>query len=182
MKPPPHLDSGKVLYWSWSGEKPFGKMRISQSPFEVEIFGFAICILAGQIYRFSCDRNWKVQNDTDFITIKEAMEADYPAYKEQPTAWNKYDDTDIDALIDESQGVKYYEEVGSRRTIQKIVSHLNTKNCNGMGVHSTDDGKWVLYIQKKDIPIASEVLSRNVEDGPAKPKKNFPKVVYREGA
>ena len=66
VKPPSHLDSAQVLYWAWSGKKPFGIMKDTNGAIAAEIYGFAICILGGTIYRFSCDRQWDVQNDTDY--------------------------------------------------------------------------------------------------------------------
>jgi hypothetical protein len=190
VKPPSHLDSAKVLYWAWSGDKPFGTMEYVDGRIAAEIFGFAICLLAGTLFRFSCDRQWEVQNDMDFPSIQEAMdfsypqyqnqsvwrdkfgdidissllfENDYPQHRNRPVVWNKFDDTDIDALLYENQRVRFYQEVGGRRVIQKIVTHLNKHNCNGMGVYSIAEGVWELSILRKDIPIASEIAERNID-------------------
>lgn len=162
MNPPSQLDGSQVLYWAWSGDKPFGNMNYTDGSVASEIYGFAICINAGTILRFSCDHDWQVQNDMDFPTIEEAMKAEYRQYQNQPTIWNKFDDTDIEALVEASQKVEFYREIGERRVIQKIVSHLQQKKCNGMWVHSVAKDTWILSIQKKDIAIASEIAKQNV--------------------
>jgi hypothetical protein len=163
MKPPLHLDSGKVLFWAWSGDKPFGKMPTGDNT-SIEIYGFAICILDGKLYRFSCDRNWEVQNDMDFDSIEEAKVSSYPQYSNQPIQWNKYDDADIDALISDNQRVHFYQEVGSRRVIQKIFDHLQKHKCYWMMVQSIANDVWLLSILKKDTQIASEISKSNMED------------------
>jgi hypothetical protein len=162
MKTPVQLDSAKVLYWAWSGDKPFGMMNYTDGSIAAEIYGFAICMLAGKIYRFSCDHNWEVQNDSDFPTIQDAMNAVYPQYQNQPVYWIKYDDTDIESLVDDSQMVEFYRETGERKVIQQIVAYLKQNNCNGMWVRSAAKGTWILSIQKKDVPIASEIAKQNI--------------------
>ncbi|MCU0333353.1 MAG: hypothetical protein MUE91_11985 [Ignavibacteriaceae bacterium] len=162
MKPPSQLDSARVLYWAWSGDKPFGNISADLSS-AIDIFGFAICIMDGELYRFSCDRNWKVQNDMDFESIEEAMMASYPQYQNQPIQWKKFDDTDIDALMSENQMIKFYQEVGARRVIQKIFDHLRKHKCTGMSVQSIAKDVWLLSILKKDIHIASEIAKSNVK-------------------
>jgi hypothetical protein len=162
MKPPPELDSAKVLYWAWAGNKPFGTMQDTNGKDVAEIYGFAICFLDDKIYRFSCDHHWAVQNDMDFSSIQEALDAQYPQYQNQPVHWNKFDNTDIDDLISESQLIKFYREVGERRIIQKIIQHLNSHNCKGMGVQSEGKDVWVLSIQKKDVKIACEIAQQNI--------------------
>lgn len=92
------------------------------------------------------------------------MRAFYPQYQNQPIHWQKYDDTDIDTLMDEIQLVPFYLECGGRRIIQKIVSHMNQQNCSGMAVQSISEDQWLLSIQTKDIPIASEVIKSNFRD------------------
>jgi hypothetical protein len=86
----------------------------------------------------------------------------YPQYQNHPLHWNKFDDIDIDALMSESQMVKFYREVGGRRIIQKIVAHLNKNHCDGMQVQSIAKDTWVLSIQKKDVQIAGEIAEKNV--------------------
>ena len=170
MKPRPELDSSKVLYWAWSDDQPFYIMKsigVNEDDIEttdnIEIYGLAICLLAGTIYLFYCNRHWEVQNDIDFDTIQEAMNLHFNKYENLPIYWNKFDDTDIDDLIAGSRRVKFYQEVGGRRIIQKIVNHLQTNNCNGMVVQLIAKDTWLLSIKLRDIPIASEIATRNVE-------------------
>lgn len=157
MKPPPLLDGAKVLYWAWSGDQPFGDMG------SIEIYGFAICIYdSGDMYRFSCDRRWEVQNDAPAgIDPQKAMDNIPPQYSNRPVHWIKYDDTDIDALLDEYRRIDFYRETGGRRIIQRIVTHLRKHNCSGMLVHSEAKDTWLLSIRKKDIPLASEIAEPN---------------------
>lgn len=132
MKPAAILDTAKVLYWAWSGDRPFYTMTDGDGIPVSEIYGFAICLLAGEIYRFHCNRAWRVQNDWTFPTLESAMSA--MNEQEQPIHWNKFDDTDIAALLDGSQKIKFYREVGERRVIQKIIDHLKQNDCDGMWV------------------------------------------------
>jgi hypothetical protein len=91
------------------------------------------------------------------------MDANYTQNQDQPLLWNKYDDSDIDALLSETQLVKFYQEVGGRRVIQKIITHLKNHNCNGMAVQSTGEDIWKLSIRKKDIKIANEIADSKIE-------------------
>jgi hypothetical protein len=167
MKPPPQLDGTKVLYWAWSGDEPFGV--ITDGTCALEIYGFAICICdEGVIYRYSCDRQWETQSDIPYETPQEAMDAFYPQYLNRPIHWIKYDDTDIDALLDECKKVEFYREFGGRRIIQKIFDHLRQHNCHGMSVRSETEDTWLLSIKKKDISLASEIAEQNV--APKEPK------------
>jgi hypothetical protein len=68
-----------------------------------QIYGLAMCIVDGAIYRFSCDYNWDVKNDIDYPSIQEAMKAICPQYQNQSVHWNKFDDTDTDAIFSESK-------------------------------------------------------------------------------
>lgn len=166
MRPPHQLDGAKVLYWAWSGNQPFGDMPFTDGSVASEIYGFAISIYdGGTIYWFSCDRQWEVQNDDPYTTPQQAMEANYPQYSNRPVHWIKYDDTDIDAVLEECQKIEFYREISGRRIIQRILTHLKQHNCNGMSVHSEAKDTWVLSIKKKDIPLASEVAEQNVNPG-----------------
>jgi hypothetical protein len=75
-KPPEKIDGAKILEWAWSGEQPFGYVRSSSGEIAAEIFGLAICKYEGQntIYRFSCDKNWKTQQDSDYVSLQEAKD------------------------------------------------------------------------------------------------------------
>jgi len=166
MRPPPQLDGAKVLYWAWSGDQPFGDMPYPDGSVAARIYGFAICIYdAGDIYRFSCDGQWEVQNDFTYATPHEAMDAVYPQYANRPVHWIKYDDTDIDTLLAERQEIDFYREIGGRRIIQRIITHLKQHNCSGMSVRSVAKDTWLLSINKKDVSLASEIAEQNINQG-----------------
>ena len=59
--------------------------------------------------------------------------------------------------------VPYFREVGSRRTIDKIASHLHRSNATGFHVQSIGEDKWQLAIRRKDVRTAREVIPPNVE-------------------
>ena len=61
--PPSILDNANVLYWAWSGERPFGVLPDGLGG--IAVYGFAICRYAesGQTYRFTCDQSWNVEQD-----------------------------------------------------------------------------------------------------------------------
>jgi hypothetical protein len=163
MRPPPQLDHAKVLYWAWSGDQPFGVMRYTDGPVAAEICGFAICIYNRlPFYRFSCDRLWKVQNDSVYPTPQAAMDTYFPQYQDHPIQWNKYDDTDIAALLDGIQIIPYYREVGGRRMIQRIVSYMHLHNCDGMQVALEAGETWLLSVQKRELSVAKEIAEPNV--------------------
>ena len=78
IEPPNELDGAKVIMWAWSGQKPFGLIPMVNSdsdPDSIEIFGLAICQYtdSDSIYRFSCDKNWEVQQDAVYDSIDETL-------------------------------------------------------------------------------------------------------------
>ena len=56
----------------------------------------------------------------------------------------------------------YYREVGSRRIIGKITSHLSKHGALHMWVRSAGNEDWELCIRRKDFRLASEVVESNV--------------------
>lgn len=56
--PPPTLENAEVLFWVWSGERPFGVLPDIDGSEDSEVFGFAICRYAksGELYRFHLRR------------------------------------------------------------------------------------------------------------------------------
>ncbi|MGH1378957.1 MAG: hypothetical protein ACRBB3_09065 [Alphaproteobacteria bacterium] len=75
MKPPNQIDGAEVLEWAWSGDTPFGVIMYDESnDIATEIFGIAICKYPSSnvIYRFSCDKDWETQQDTDYSSTEEA--------------------------------------------------------------------------------------------------------------
>lgn len=81
LEAPEALDGAIVIKWMWSGEEPFGYMPVvdSDNPDsdypDIEIYGLAICQYENSptFYRFSCDKNWEVQNDASYNSIEAAM-------------------------------------------------------------------------------------------------------------
>ena len=75
MEPPNYLDGAKVIKWTWSGLEPFGVIEILDSDEKEEIFGLAICKYddSDNFYRFSCDKNWEVVQDSFYKSIEEAV-------------------------------------------------------------------------------------------------------------
>jgi len=87
-KPPARLDGALVICWAWSGEEPFGVIKSSNGSGDLQIFGLAICRYDdGLIYRFSCDRNWEVEQDSDYETVEEAKDNLPSQYKNVPVKW-----------------------------------------------------------------------------------------------
>jgi len=75
-EPPNELEGAKVIKWAWSGDKPFGYLRYEDEQFEpVEIYGLAICQYddSDNVYRFSCDKNWEVQQDDVYKSVEDAV-------------------------------------------------------------------------------------------------------------
>lgn len=75
VEPPDELDGAKVIKWAWSGDRPFGVIPIADSDDLIEIFGLAICQYddSDSIYRFSCDKDWEVQQDGVYESIDDAL-------------------------------------------------------------------------------------------------------------
>ncbi len=88
--PPEIIDGAKVLFWAWSGEAPFFVMPNSDGSSGINIHGLAICQYStGEIYRFSCDENWAVQNDNDWDCVEDAMAAPSTQYDVTQVLWHK---------------------------------------------------------------------------------------------
>jgi hypothetical protein len=82
-EPAGELDGAKVIKWAWSGDKPFGLVG------EIEIYGLAICRYDGSddVYRFSCDKDWEVQQDGLYNSIDEAIRQLPGMYKFVIATW-----------------------------------------------------------------------------------------------
>ena len=74
MTPPHVVDGAKILDWVWSGDVPFGHILNREGAKICAVHGLAICAYAGdpRIYRFSCDRNWNVEQDAFHDSAAEA--------------------------------------------------------------------------------------------------------------
>jgi hypothetical protein len=93
MKPPAELDGAQVLEWAWS-EVPFGIIRYTDGTLRCEVHGLAICQYPNdnKVYRFSCDREWNVQQDMDYNTVAEAKELLPAQYKAVAVIWHIWTD------------------------------------------------------------------------------------------
>lgn len=87
-EPPNELDGARVVKWAWSGNKPFGLIS-SGSDDQIEIYGLAICQYddTGNVYRFSCDSDWEVQQDGSYESIDEALRQLPDQYKLVAARW-----------------------------------------------------------------------------------------------
>jgi hypothetical protein len=91
-KPPPTIDGATVLYWAWSGNTPFGRVGDESDPEATAIFGLAIARYEGdsRTYRFSCDRNWEVEQDGVCESVDEAINQLPVQYRRVTAKWHKY--------------------------------------------------------------------------------------------
>ena len=92
QEPPDELDGAKVIKWAWSGNEPFGLLPITGSEKyndSIEIFGLAICQYndSDNVYRFSCDKNWEVQQDSVFKSVEDALRHLPDQYKFVTAKW-----------------------------------------------------------------------------------------------
>ncbi|OHD15273.1 MAG: hypothetical protein A2Y34_06045 [Spirochaetes bacterium GWC1_27_15] len=93
MKPPEYIDNAKVILWDWSDSKPFGIILDTNGKIKSEIYGLAICKYekTGDIYRFSCDKNWKTKQDANYDTIENAILNLPQQYKNISVNWKEYE-------------------------------------------------------------------------------------------
>ncbi len=92
--PPKIIDGAIVLEWAWSGALPFGFIKYTETnDVASEIFGFAICQYPGSktIYRFSCDKNWETEQDSDYSSIEDAKKNLPEQYKNVEAKWVKFE-------------------------------------------------------------------------------------------
>lgn len=88
MQPPDTLDCARVLYWAWSATPPFFIMTDSEGNDPSEVCGLAICQYdSGKVYRFSCDREWEVLNDSPFASADAAMRGPSGQYDITRVRW-----------------------------------------------------------------------------------------------
>lgn len=88
--PPPFLDGAHVLWWAWSGEVPFGELPDAEGD-DLLIYGFAVCQYdSGEIYRFTCNRQWGVVQDTDNADEEEAKASIPAQYEASRVVWQRY--------------------------------------------------------------------------------------------
>jgi hypothetical protein len=91
-KPPETIDNAEVLYWAWAGDRPFGLLKYNDGSVAVEIYGLAICRYkdTGSIYRFSCDKNWETEQDSNYASVEDAMNLLPEQYINVNANWIKY--------------------------------------------------------------------------------------------
>lgn len=89
MLPPKTLDGAVVLYWAWSEPAPFFLMPDGAKG--TPIHGLAVCSYRNSkdVYRFSCNRNWGVENDSQHESVERAMQAQSAQYDTAAIRWNR---------------------------------------------------------------------------------------------
>lgn len=87
--PPSELDGATVFTWAWSGQNPFGYMGGMNDPHSEAIYGLAICSYDGgkTFYRFSCDIQWQVVQDSFYDSIENAIDHLPEQYKNVAANW-----------------------------------------------------------------------------------------------
>lgn len=77
VEPPDELDGAEVILWAFNPLAPFFIMRYSDGAAYKPIHGFAVCRYRGenQFYKFSCDREWNVENDMACDSLEKAVNA-----------------------------------------------------------------------------------------------------------
>ncbi len=89
---PKEIENADVLYWSVSDE-PFFVMNVVNEHREIiskiEIRKLAICTYDNKkFYRFSCNENWEVENDSFYDSIEDALKI--PSnFINKNVKWNK---------------------------------------------------------------------------------------------
>jgi hypothetical protein len=91
MKPPPQIDRAEVVLWAWSEPTPFFDMPFSDGSGAIPIHGLAICRYSssGKVYRFSCNRAWETENDTDYESVEHAAMG-LSQYDINAVAWRRF--------------------------------------------------------------------------------------------
>jgi hypothetical protein len=94
VEPPDELDGAKVIRWAWSGTAPFGHLPIvggtdNEASDSIDIFGLAICQYedSDNVYRFSCDKDWEVQQDGVYKSVDDALRQLPDQYKLVTAKW-----------------------------------------------------------------------------------------------
>ena len=92
-KPQSKIDGANVLYWAWSGNKPFGWVGSETNPKAISIHGLVIAQYDNDstIYRFSCNENWETEQDATYESTEEAMQFLPEQYQDLPVKWQSYE-------------------------------------------------------------------------------------------
>ncbi|HMR89658.1 MAG TPA: hypothetical protein PKD51_15965 [Saprospiraceae bacterium] len=87
---PNMLDGAKVIKWAWSGDKPFGLITPNDNGSDsITIYGLAICQYddSSDVYRFSCNKDWEVQQDEVYKSVEDAIRQIPDQYKFVVAQW-----------------------------------------------------------------------------------------------
>jgi hypothetical protein len=106
--PPATLDNAHVLWWAWSGEIPFGELPGAEGDDHL-VYGFAVCRYdSGELYRFTCNKQWRVLQDMDHGD-EESAKAEIPVqYDRTRVVWQRFlsgPDPTSDSGSDGGQGL-----------------------------------------------------------------------------
>ena len=85
LKPPNEIDGARVVYWAYS-QVPFFVMADGGAG--IPIHGLAVAVYSsGSVYRFSCDRDWETQNDSEWPSVEAATHAASADYEIAEIHW-----------------------------------------------------------------------------------------------
>lgn len=75
LEPPDEIDGAKVVWWAYDSKKPFFVMKFTNGLDYKPIHGFALCQYKSsrEVYKFSCDLQWNVANDSVYETVEQAL-------------------------------------------------------------------------------------------------------------
>ncbi len=92
-KPQKKIDNANVMYWFYSEHEPIFEMPDSENKNKIKIHGLTICKYdsGDKVYKFSCNKNWEVVNDTLYDSIHEALNSTSLQYDIKTIKWVKYD-------------------------------------------------------------------------------------------
>ena len=88
-RPPKQLDKADVLAWAWSDGTPFGHLLDTEGKVVCAVHGIAVCRYPGseELYRFTCDENWTVEQDAPYETVEQAMMSAEQLYSLTRNQW-----------------------------------------------------------------------------------------------
>jgi hypothetical protein len=72
--------------------------------------------------------------------------------------------SEVDKLLGSKYDpIIYFQEVGGRRMVGKIHSHLVANGARRVWVRSTGNNDWEIVIRRKDAELAGQVVPSNTE-------------------
>lgn len=63
----------------------------------------------------------------------------------------------------EYEKVLFYKEAGTRRVVGLVYDHLRKLGATGMSLRAQGEGNWELFVRRKDVPLAEQVVFSNIE-------------------